>query len=119
MGTKAIGGIGLSNWKTGESILEIILYWPVKIPVTTPRTVPAVNPTKTREILIKTSKKKLPLVVIIGAENKGISLLTQKKCDYLLKIPLKGKTSSLNASVAAAISFFHLGTLLKKVNACK
>ncbi len=51
---------------------------------------------------------KSPLVVIVGAEDKGISLLTQKKCDFLLKIPLKGKTSSLNASVAAAISLFHL-----------
>jgi 23S rRNA (guanosine2251-2'-O)-methyltransferase len=49
-----------------------------------------------------------PLVVIVGAEDKGISLLTQKKCDFLLSIPLKGKTSSLNASVAAAISLFHL-----------
>ena len=53
-------------------------------------------------------KEKAPLVVIIGAEDKGISLLTQKKCDYLLRIPLKGKTSSLNASVAAAISIFYL-----------
>ena len=49
-----------------------------------------------------------PLVVVVGAEDKGISLTTQKKCDFLLKIPLKGKTSSLNASVAAAISIFHL-----------
>ena len=52
--------------------------------------------------------EKTPLVVIIGAEDKGISLLTQKKCDFLLSIPLKGKTSSLNASVAAAISIFQL-----------
>ena len=52
--------------------------------------------------------EKSPLVVIVGSEDKGISLLTQKKCDYLLKIPLKGKASSLNASVAAAISLFHL-----------
>ena len=52
--------------------------------------------------------EKVPLVVIIGSEDKGISLLTQKKCDYILNIPLKGKTSSLNASVAAAISLFHL-----------
>jgi len=52
--------------------------------------------------------EKAPLVVIIGSEEKGISLLTQKKCDFLLSIPLKGKTSSLNASVAAAISLFHL-----------
>ena len=52
--------------------------------------------------------EKTPMVVIVGAEDKGISLLTQKKCDFLLRIPLKGKTSSLNASVAAAISLFHL-----------
>ena len=52
--------------------------------------------------------QKVPLVVVVGSENKGISLLTQKKCDYLLKIPLKGKTSSLNASVAAAISLCYL-----------
>ena len=52
--------------------------------------------------------EKVPLVVIVGSEDKGISLLTQKRCDYLLSIPLKGKTSSLNASVAAAISLFHL-----------
>ena len=52
--------------------------------------------------------EKVPMVVIIGSEGKGISLLTQKKCDYILNIPLKGKTSSLNASVAAAISLFHL-----------
>ena len=51
---------------------------------------------------------KTPLVVIVGSEDKGISLLTQKKCDFLLSIPLKGKTSSLNASVAGAISLFHL-----------
>jgi len=51
--------------------------------------------------------EKAPMVVIVGSEDKGISLLTQKKCDFLLNIPLKGKTSSLNASVAAAISLFH------------
>ena len=60
------------------------------------------------QIPISNFHEKMPLVVIVGAEDKGISLLTQKKCDYLLKIPLKGKTSSLNASVAAAISLFQL-----------
>ncbi|GIS48885.1 MAG: hypothetical protein Ct9H90mP22_4730 [Gammaproteobacteria bacterium] len=53
-------------------------------------------------------QEKTPLVLIVGSEDKGISLLTQKKCDFLLRIPLKGKTSSLNASVAAAISIFYL-----------
>ena len=60
------------------------------------------------QISITKFHEKTPLVVIVGAEDKGISLLTQKKCDFLLRIPLKGKSSSLNASVAAAISLFHL-----------
>ena len=60
------------------------------------------------QLSISNFHEKFPLVVIVGAEDKGISLITQKKCDYLLRIPLKGKTSSLNASVAAAISLFHL-----------
>ena len=60
------------------------------------------------QLLISSFNEKSPLVLIVGAEDKGISLLTQKKCDFLLSIPLKGKTSSLNASVAAAISLFHL-----------
>ena len=60
------------------------------------------------QLPISKFNEKAPLVVIIGSEDKGISLITQKKCDFLLRIPLKGKTSSLNASVAAAISLFHL-----------
>ena len=60
------------------------------------------------QVPISEFKQNIPLVVVVGAENKGISLLTQKKCNYLLKIPLKGKTSSLNASVAAAISLCYL-----------
>ena len=60
------------------------------------------------QLSISKFQEKTPTVLIVGAEDKGISLLTQKKCDFLLKIPLKGKTSSLNASVAAAISLFYL-----------
>ncbi len=59
------------------------------------------------KIPISNFDEKSPLVVVVGSEDKGISLLTQKKCDFLLSIPLKGKTSSLNASVATAISLFH------------
>ena len=59
------------------------------------------------QLSISNFLEKAPLVVIVGSEDKGISLITQKKCDFLLSIPLKGKTSSLNASVAAAISLFH------------
>ena len=53
-------------------------------------------------------KEKVPMVIVIGSENKGISIITQKYCDYLLKIPLIGKTTSLNASVAAGICISYL-----------
>ena len=57
---------------------------------------------------ISNFSEKSPMVLVVGSEGKGLSLLTQKNCDYLVRIPLKGKTSSLNASVAAAISLFKL-----------
>ena len=60
------------------------------------------------QLSISKFQEKTPFVVVVGSEDKGISLLTQKKCDFLLRIPLKGRTSSLNASVAAAISLFYL-----------
>ncbi|MBO8222761.1 23S rRNA (guanosine(2251)-2'-O)-methyltransferase RlmB [Prochlorococcus marinus str. XMU1401] len=60
------------------------------------------------QLSISNFQEKAPLVVVVGSEDKGISLLTQKKCDFILSISLKGKTSSLNASVAAAISLFQL-----------
>lgn len=41
--------------------------------------------------------------LIIGSEGKGISNLTLKKCDLLVKIPMVGKINSLNASVAGGI----------------
>ena len=56
-------------------------------------------------------EENIPLVIVIGSENKGISLITQKYCDYLLKIPLIGKTTSLNASVAAGICISYLTKL--------
>ena len=65
---------------------------------------------KAKETVYK-FKENMPIVIVIGSENKGISLITQKYCDYLLKIPLIGKTTSLNASVAAGIctvSYTHL-----------
>ncbi len=49
-----------------------------------------------------------PIVIVVGAEGKGISLLTQQHCDQLISIPLSGKTESLNASVAAGITLYEL-----------
>lgn len=49
-----------------------------------------------------------PLGLVIGSEGEGLSLLTQKQCDHLINIPMAGKTPSLNASVAAAISLYEV-----------
>ncbi len=44
-----------------------------------------------------------PTALIIGSEGNGISQLTLKNSDYVVKIPLMGHINSLNASVAAGI----------------
>lgn len=49
-----------------------------------------------------------PLVVVVGGEGHGISRLVAQNCDFLLRIPMLGKTNSLNASVAAGILFFEI-----------
>ena len=48
------------------------------------------------------------VAIIIGNEGSGISNLVSKKCDYLIKIPMYGKTNSLNASVAAGITIYEV-----------
>lgn len=46
--------------------------------------------------------------LIIGSEGKGMSKLTKDKCDKLIKIPMKGKINSLNASVAGGIIMYEV-----------
>lgn len=48
------------------------------------------------------------IALVIGAEGDGLNLLTQKHCDHLLSIPLPGKTPSLNASVATAMTLYEV-----------
>jgi 23S rRNA (guanosine2251-2'-O)-methyltransferase len=44
--------------------------------------------------------------LIVGSEEKGLHHLVRKRCDTLAKIPMSGKTASLNASVASAIAMY-------------
>ncbi len=46
--------------------------------------------------------------LVIGSEGKGIRPLLLKKCDFRVSIPVPGKTSSLNASVAGAVILFEI-----------
>ena len=48
------------------------------------------------------------IAVVIGNEGKGISKSVKDECDYIAKIPMKGKINSLNASVAAGIIIFKM-----------
>ncbi|MFU7515960.1 23S rRNA (guanosine(2251)-2'-O)-methyltransferase RlmB [Clostridium sp. HCS.1] len=49
-----------------------------------------------------------PCAIVIGSEGRGISKLTLKKCDKLVKIPMVGKINSLNASVAGGIMMYEI-----------
>ncbi len=49
-----------------------------------------------------------PLVVVTGSEGDGLSMLTRRHCDQLVRIPLRGATPSLNASVATALLLYEV-----------
>lgn len=48
------------------------------------------------------------IALVIGGEDKGITPLIAKTCDVLVKIPMQGKVSSLNASASAAIMIYEV-----------
>lgn len=48
-----------------------------------------------------------PIGIIIGNEGNGISQKVKKNCDFLVKIPMKGKVTSLNASVSTGIILYE------------
>ena len=56
-----------------------------------------------------------PIAIVVGSEGRGMNKLTMKSCDFLVKIPMMGKITSLNASVSGGIVMFEaLKQRLKK-----
>jgi 23S rRNA (guanosine2251-2'-O)-methyltransferase len=49
-----------------------------------------------------------PLVLVIGAEGEGMHELLRKKSDALVRLPMLGKVSSLNAAVAGSILLYEV-----------
>lgn len=49
-----------------------------------------------------------PIAIVIGSEGKGIRRLVKEKCDLLVRLPLRGRISSLNASVAGSLVLYEV-----------
>ena len=48
-----------------------------------------------------------PIAIVVGSEGRGMNKLPMKNCDFLVKIPMIGKITSLNASVSGGIVLFE------------
>jgi 23S rRNA (guanosine2251-2'-O)-methyltransferase len=49
-----------------------------------------------------------PLILVFGAEGRGLSLLVRKRCDVVAAIPLRGRLASLNVAAAGAIACYEV-----------
>ena len=49
----------------------------------------------------------VPLGLVVGSEGQGLGRLVKETCDYLVKIPMQGHISSLNASIAGSIVLYE------------
>lgn len=50
----------------------------------------------------------MPVGLVIGSEGKGMGRLIKDKCDFLVRLPMKGHVTSLNASVAAGLLMYEV-----------
>ena len=49
-----------------------------------------------------------PVALVVGSEGNGVSRLIREKSDFVVSLPMKGKITSLNASVAAGILMYEV-----------
>lgn len=50
----------------------------------------------------------MPIGLVIGSEGKGMSRIIGQKCDFLVHLPMVGKVTSLNASIAASLLMYEV-----------
>ncbi len=48
----------------------------------------------------------IPLALVVGHEGQGLRRLVREKCDFLLRLPMRGKVESLNAATAGSIVLY-------------
>ncbi len=61
---------------------------------------------ETEQTLHATDLKR-PLALVLGAEGDGMRRLTRERCDFIVRIPMAGWTTSLNVSVATGVALFE------------
>ena len=49
-----------------------------------------------------------PVVLVMGAEGRGLSRLARERCDVLVRIPMRGRLSSLNVATAASLAAYEV-----------
>jgi 23S rRNA (guanosine2251-2'-O)-methyltransferase len=49
-----------------------------------------------------------PLGLVVGSEGEGLTRLVRETCDFLIRLPMRGRVGSLNASVAGAIALYEI-----------
>ncbi len=49
-----------------------------------------------------------PIALVIGSEGRGLSRLVKETCDFLVKLPMRGRIESLNASVACGLILYEV-----------
>lgn len=49
-----------------------------------------------------------PLVLVIGAEGKGLGRLVKENCDIIVSLPMQGGVNSLNAAAAGAVLMYEV-----------
>lgn len=49
----------------------------------------------------------ISLALVVGSEGKGLRRLVQERCDLLIRLPMRGQVSSLNAAVAGSIVLYE------------
>jgi len=57
-----------------------------------------------------------PVALVLGAEDRGLSIPIKRRCDALVRIPFGGQLRSLNVAVAGAIAMFEVARRLKNLN---
>ncbi len=48
-----------------------------------------------------------PLAIVVGSEGEGLRRLVRERCDFLLRLPMLGRVTSLNASIAGSVVLYE------------